>query len=401
MLAVSIGALLLVLPIALVAGEHGTTKVGNVGTSQRINDPFSNDYLASVGPGQVCHYLPFFPDPCTRAVFSLAGQGWVGPTSCQNVTVVLPGHCLAAALTGGAVFDVKDFNLGGKMQSVVQGKLVVKVFTCTTCGGLEVTVAVDRDFDSFVTNVDAIDDDVAYDHGTNPNFDDQWYGGSFSGWVRPGDTLEVPFCFAHHVVETWDQIYVFLDTPLHAPTIGLAAMTLTDVAKVGDHLSDCGTFSSVCNDGVDNDGDGDTDYPADAGCSSSSDNDECNDIDKTTHAVIDTVGSGYGTTVDILLEWSYNGPSCAGGPTIKTYHWSCLEAAGSGWSDTACYDDMSLGYPQIYGTFSCGTSTCSGAVSPHTISAGISPDDNGGIACVYSYPMTISSSNIQTHCHPH
>ena len=39
---------------------------------------------------------------------------------------------------------------------------------------------------------------------------------------------------------------------------------------------DCGTVTTECNDGLDNDGDSLIDYPGDAGCSSISDNDETN-----------------------------------------------------------------------------------------------------------------------------
>ncbi len=423
------------LPGTPVGAEDGTGKSGSAPDSIKITEPFSGDRLATVGGSNCLAIHPILPAYCAHSAFrggvwDISHLNFPAPLSVVqgNITVqiVVCNLCGGLNITLGNDRDDDGFvtNL-----DIAEDDLLGGGPACTQPGAIA-------------------------SHGTSCWFDDQWVWDHMREPVWAGDVLRMPFCFAHdgfYAGHDFDDLSLFTSTPASSPTVAIISAHLGTLDQVGYDTNDCSSIHydntmgtglrpapaspPQCSDGVDNDGDGWTDHPSDPGCSSASDssespnpqcsdgidndgdgrvdywgdqgcvdkydNDECDKDFRVGHAQTSTSGGGYGTKVDARVGWDYNRAACPGGPWLVGYDGECEVTPGSGWSNTACNWDTSLGYPVLEATFTCTSSACSGAVSPHSLSAGVFLDDSGAVGCIHSRTATIPLSNYGTHCEPH
>ncbi len=147
----------------------------------------------------------------------------------------------------GVTFDISDLELDGKSEAVLAGNLTATIITCNPCGFTSVAIGTDRDDDGVAGNVDVFDDDLFHGHGTSSAFDDQFTMGNISGPFKIGNSIGIPFCFAHDTEiiggHDWDDLVVSIMTRANSPSAGTIQLTLGDVQKIGNSLSSCRTSS--------------------------------------------------------------------------------------------------------------------------------------------------------------
>ncbi len=139
-------------------------------------------------------------------------------------TPLAPGTPLECPGPGDFIFDATHFT--GHGATTVEGTCKIEKLQSLP-GSLRTSCAVDRDDDFIITNADPTEDDSTHDHGTNADFDDQFYTGSIDAL---GISTTVGVCFAHDaedVGHSWDDIIVFVDNSVPgAPYAGDVKVTL-------------------------------------------------------------------------------------------------------------------------------------------------------------------------------
>jgi hypothetical protein len=192
----------------------------------------------------------------------------------------------------------------------------------------------------------------------------------------------------------------------------ILAVTAASSASIGPDvrfllcLDDCAAHgdgqppppSPACSDGLDNDGDGLVDS-SDPGCASGADASECNLRKFRPIAAVHTHGA-YGTFVQAHDYIYADGTACPGSIVQYDSNRVCNPGSSS-WDYDQCVANDPSGGVGAQGTFTCVSSTCAGAVSPHTLIAQVTPfetADGVGASCQYFVSSGIPTSDIETVC---
>ena len=160
-----------------------------------------------------------------------------------------------------------------------------------------------------------------------------------------------------------------------------------------------------CSNGIDDDGDGATDYPSDPGCSSPDDDQEytsppaCYAPAGVRHSFVETKYGPWGTSVELFGYYYDVAPNCPWAPAF--YDGRAFCGVDNGWRlDSCAWGTVTSRHLEVRATFSCTSSTCAGATSPHSLTTGIDINPPGW-ACTNTFPVAAYPNNYGTHCHQH